>query len=144
MKNLFGLIVTIGCVMASCVPKENHFQSDAISGVYIREYSFKVVNPENGYEMGFATIRDTILIQQEGKRYQVVNNKWRLNNYDREGWQSMEHADDRPMSDYSATFEPKDSTLVAGSSPILYLDTSHSALYKGQRGRNLYRLIKPL
>ena len=33
-----------------------------ISGTYVKEYSFKVVNPETGNEIGFRTIRDTIFV----------------------------------------------------------------------------------
>lgn len=137
------LILTIGFVVASCMSRENHsVKNDGISGDYVREYSFKVVNPEGGNEIGIATIRDTISVQQKDKDYQVTNSKWRLNDYDKEGWQNMEHADDRPMQDYVARFQSKDTVLVAESFPIIYLNGLHLTLYKGKKGRNPYRMVQ--
>ena len=137
-------MVTIGFVVASCMSKESRFvQNDGISGVYVREYSFKVVNPEGGNEIGIASIRDTIFVQQQEKDYQVKNSKWRLNDYDKEGWQNMEHADDRPMLDHVATFQSKDSVLVADSFPTIYLNGFRLTLYNGKKGRNPYQMVPP-
>jgi len=144
MKVVASLIVSSSLVMASCVSKENHgIQTDGISGTYVREYSFKVVNAETGNEIGLASIRDTILIQQNNKGYQVANNKWRLNDYDKQGWQNMEHADDKPAPVYEATFQSWDSALVERSMPTLFFNGHYSAVYIGKKGKeHTYRKVQ--
>lgn len=143
MKARSRLIIIVGFVMASCVSKENRLsQNDGISGAYAREYSFKVVNPEGGNEIGYATIRDTVFIQQAEKGFRVENHKWRLNDYTKDGWQNMEHSDDRPVPNYEATFQLSDSALVEQSVPNLYLNGQCSALYKGTKGKNPYQRVK--
>ena len=96
MITRFSFFVTVGLIAISCGSKERDTQTYNISGVYVREYSFKVIHPERGDTIGVRTIRDTIFIGQKNQYYEVSNRKWRLNDYDKEGWKSMEHDDDRP------------------------------------------------
>src|SRR6266705_6026150 len=106
MKSNFILIVTVGFAMTSCGPRENHSNSDwEIAGSYTKEYSFKVTNTNSGDEVGMSTIRDTIFIKPKQTGYEISNNKWRLNDYDKEGWQNMEHSEDHPLRTYQATFD---------------------------------------
>lgn len=129
--SLVGL--AIGCVVSSeSVPAER------IIGIYTLESSFFV--PESKRPIGdilrAAKVRDTIYITAKQSGFEVTNKKWRLNNYDMEGWQKL-----RPgstggaMYTYHATFDPTDSSLVAdlpGMMPTLYLDIPGEELYKGR------------
>ena len=59
---------------------------DEISGAYVHEYSFKVVNPETGTEIGLRTVRDTIFIRLAAVNFELSNRKWAKNDYDNRGW----------------------------------------------------------
>src|SRR5882672_12810833 len=104
MKKGLWFIVIVGTLVFACGIRDNSRSHDEISGAYVREYSFKIINPETGAEIGMRTIRDTIFIRPVEERYEVSNSKWRLNDYDKEGWQNMEHAEDRSMPTSQATF----------------------------------------
>ena len=97
MKRGLAFLITVGLTVLACGTKEHSKSADEISGTYVREHSFKVVNPETGAEIGMRMIRDTIFIEPIENGYEVSNRKWRLNDYDKDGWQSMEHSDDRPI-----------------------------------------------
>ncbi|MCA2776023.1 MAG: hypothetical protein ACK514_11355 [Bacteroidota bacterium] len=129
IRRIFSLIV--GLIALSCGSNNNHFESDEVSGAYVREYTFKVINPESGTEIGMRTIRDTIIIQPINKDYEVSNNRWGLNDYDKDGWRNMEHADDRPLPTYVATYESKTHSLkaVGTASNIIHLDIETNQLY---------------
>src|SRR6478752_2992819 len=100
MKQSLTIIVAVGFLIASCTRGKDTSSSGDISGAYAKEYSFKVVNQETGTEIGMRTIRDTIFIQSAEIGYIVSNKKWTLNDYDREGWQNMEHSENRPMQTF--------------------------------------------
>ncbi|MCX8491771.1 MAG: hypothetical protein ORN54_11950 [Cyclobacteriaceae bacterium] len=55
-----------------------------------------------------------------------------INDYDKDGWRNMEHADDRPFPIYTATYEPKTHSLkaVGTTGNIIYLNLELSELYK--------------
>src|SRR5258705_6410530 len=112
MKHSLTLIVAVGFAICSCTRGQNTDSYDEISGAYAREYSFKVVNPETGAEIGMRTVRDTIFVQYIKTDCEVTNRKWRLNDYDIEGWQSMEHDEDRPMPMFLGRFNSIDSTMI--------------------------------
>lgn len=139
MKRGLGVIVAVGIVVLACGTKDNSRPNDEISGTYIREYSLKVVNPETGNEIGFRTIRDTILVNPKRDKYEVSNKKWMLNDYDKEGWQNMEHAEDRPIPIYIAVFDHTDSSLNAENALPLYLDLIEGHLYKGKKAEAPFR-----
>lgn len=137
MKFTISLIF-LGLLLASCQTGNDSKEFD-IPGTYVREYSFKVIHPETGDEIGTRTIRDTIFIHTKDELlYEVSNSKWMLNDYDGEGWRSMEHAEDRPMPPYQARFDPIDSAIRSEFNPPLYLDPSTSRLYQGVKGREYY------
>ena len=118
--------------------KENSKLSDPISGTYVREYSFKVVNPETGADIGIRTIRDTIFVEPGGDHYQVTNRKWATNDYDAEGWRNMQHSDDRPLASYSASFSSFDSTLNSQQMISLRVVALGKKLYKGNNESDAY------
>lgn len=142
MKRRLVVIVAVGIVVFACGSKDHSRSNDKISGTYVREYSFKVVNPETGNEIGFRTIRDTIFVNPKQDGYEVSNKKWRLNDYDKEGWQSMEHAEDRSMPTYIAAFAPSNSSLNAEHALPLYLDLIGGNLYQGKKGDAPFRRVQ--
>ena len=136
------LIVVAGLVLTSCGSKENRTHSEQdITGTYVLEYSFAVKNQETGEEIGMRSVRDTIFIRAKQTGYEVANNKWRLNDYDKEGWQNMEHSDDRPLSTYNAVFDVTDNSLNAQLMAPLYLILPDGILYKGKGREFPYRRI---
>lgn len=141
MITRFSFFVTVGLFAISCGSKKRDTQTDNISGVYVREYSFKVIHPERGDTIGVRTIRDTIFIGQRNQYYEVSNRKWKLNEYDKEGWKSMEHDDDRPTPIYKATFNNTDKTLVSEEGESILLGLS-GQLYRGMKRDKPYKKIK--
>src|SRR5579872_4851847 len=107
----FLMISVVGLAIFSCSKRSDSTLAEKISGTYVKEYSFKVVNQETGAETGIRTIRDSIFIQPTDKGFQVSNKKWALNDYDNEGWRSAEHFEDRPWPAFKATFIEQAATL---------------------------------
>lgn len=142
MKRGLGVIVAVGIVVFACRTKDHSRSNDKISGTYVREYSFKVVNPETGNEIGLRTIRDTIFVNPKQNGYEVSNNKWRLNDYSKEGWQNMGHTEDQPMPTYIAAYDPSDSSLNAEHALPLYLELIGGNLYKGEKGDAPFRRVQ--
>ena len=142
MKTELTFFVAVGLIAISCGSKHQS-QTDEISGTYVREYSFKVIHPERGDTIGFRTVRDTIFISQKDRGYEVSNNKWSSNDYDKEGWQNMEHLEDRPLSTYQANFNIVDSSLRGNEfTPTLYLNPNPKQLFKTKKPVNPYAKIK--
>lgn len=115
----FGVVALLN---VGCNTKESDRNSDEIIGAYAREYSFVVKNPETGAEIGMRTVRDTIVIKTSNDQYEVSNRKWTMNDYDQEGWRSMEHMDDRPFRSYTANFDNEQRTLSADGLDKIYID----------------------
>jgi hypothetical protein len=141
MKTNMTLIVAVGLAISSCSNGRDS-DSNGINGAYAREYSFKVVNPETGSEIGMRTIRDTIFIRPVESGYEVSNSKWSLNDYDKDGWQSMEHDEDYSMPTFQATFNSVDGSLESGSMPHLFLDLERRQLYKDKGREKPYQKIR--
>jgi hypothetical protein len=130
MKSKIAFIVAVGFAIFSCSKGRNADSSDEIPGAYAKEYSFKVVNQDTGDEIGMRTIRDTIFIRYVETDYEITNRKWRLNDYDIEGWQSMEHDEDSPTPTFIGRFNSADSTMIFESRPVLHFDLRNSILYR--------------
>jgi hypothetical protein len=121
--------------VVSCSTKESKESSDSASGVYVREYSFEITNPETGQKIGMRQVRDSIFVELGGGDYQVSNRKWRMNDYDNEGWVSMAHADDRPLPTFLASYDARTSSLNSNNSNVsqtIILDAENAKLYKGK------------
>jgi hypothetical protein len=142
MITRFSFFVTVGLIAISCGSKERDSQTDNISGVYIREYSFKVIHPERGDTIGMRTIRDTIFIRQKDQGYEVSNNKWSLNDYDIDGWKNMEHAEDHSMPTFHVTFNLADGSLDSESMQHLFLDLERGQLYKDKNQEKPYQKFR--
>lgn len=134
------LFIVVGLVIFGCNTKEDK-SVDKISGVYVREYSFKVINPESAAEIGTRSIRDSIFILPVENGYQVSNRKWKKNDYDTEGWQSMEHSDDRPIATHFSTYDRNKFLLMGNElSQRLILDLKNERIIK-ERTKYVYRKI---
>ena len=141
MKTNMTFIVAVGFAICSCGNGRGSGSSDEITGAYSREYSFKVLNPETGNEVGMQTIRDTIFIRASESGYQVSNRKWKLNDYDKEGWRNMEHSDDRPILTVAVIYNQRDQTLSANSSIILFFDRQSHSVRRQSKKENLFKKI---
>jgi hypothetical protein len=143
MKLGFVFIVLTAIAVISCGSRENHTKPETeITGAYVKQYSFKVVDTGTGREIGMSTVRDTIFIRSKENGFEVSNNKWRLNDYDREGWRNMEHAEDKPVSTYHAVFNPTDNSLNAEFMPPIHFDQGRHNLFKGKGRDNPYNRVK--
>lgn len=142
MKSKMSFIFAVGFAIFSCSNGRDSGSGDEISGAYVREYSFKVAHPETGNVIGMRTVRDTIFIRSKEISYEVSNNKWRLNDYDKEGWQNMEHAEDRSMLTFQTTFNSTDGLLNSESMPHLFLDLGRGQLYKDKSREKPYQRLK--
>lgn len=139
-----SFIVIVGLMIYNCGTKDQT-ESDEISGAYVREYSFKVTNPESGAEVGMRTVRDTILIKRIVEEFEVSNHKWALNDYDKEGWRNMEHAEDRSLPIFHTTFDSKDNALEPSTPelfPQLIFDQGFSRLYRSQDKKKAYQKVQ--
>jgi hypothetical protein len=112
-----------GWVSFSCSSTENN-TNDSVSGVYVREYSKDVLHQTSGDKVGMTTFRDTIRIAKSGEDYHIQNSKWKMNDYDQDGWQDMKHGDNRPLPEFDASYDEGSKTLSPKSSgvvPTLYI-----------------------
>jgi hypothetical protein len=113
------MICAVGLVLVSCNSGENGSNSEGdASGVYVRAYGMEITNPNTGEKIGMRQIRDSIFISSTDNGYQVSNRKWRMNDYDQEGWVSMTHADDRPLPIFFASYDEKSEQLNPNNTNI--------------------------
>lgn len=139
MVRLSFAVITLIILFAACTPKE--VAQDQIVGRYVKEVEFEVVHPFSNHKLGRGKIRDTIFILPKQQGYEIVNNKWRKNDYDSMGWQNQQLEDNSPMPTYRATFDPTDSTLnpeLSGLFLSLKLDLVNNRLRKGKSRRSIY------
>lgn len=118
---LFLLGTSICC---ACETAETS-TDDSIAGIYVREYSREILNQLSGNKVGVRTVRDTLYISPSGNGYKIVNARWRMNDYDNDGWQNMEHAEGGPWPSFDATYDSNSKSLNAettGGAPSLLVD----------------------
>jgi hypothetical protein len=128
MKGMISLLVIVGFICGSCQTKSDSRDSE-ITGIYVREYSYKVIHPNTGQEIGLRTIRDSIFIEAEGSQYRIINRKWRKNEYDDLGWQNMAHAEDRPIPEFIAAYDHADNSIESPTGNRLFYDPNESFIY---------------
>ncbi len=124
---IIALILTLSC---------NQEPVDKISGTYVRESTKEEKNPETMKVLGRSYLRDTIFIIPNTNGYRVENSKWKRNDFDSDGWRDQAHSDNRPLSDYTVTFDKADQTLnpeEALTGKTLYLDLEKGFLYKNSK-----------
>ena len=140
------LIFAGGLGLVSCNPSENsRLNENGASGVYAREYSSEVIHPETGDRLGIRKIRDSIFVQAADEGYEISNHKWRLNDYDQEGWVSMQYADDRPLPTYIAAYDENSKLLTSKNSNVsqsIFLDIENGKLFKNKSRDIEYLKVK--
>lgn len=68
------------------MPVQKKKSQKQIVGRYVKEVvNFEVPHPVTGSTLGMGKIRDTIFIFPTQNGYEIVNNKWRKNDYDTVG-----------------------------------------------------------
>jgi hypothetical protein len=139
------LICAGSLVWVSCNSNEKIGANESASGTYVREYSHEIVNTNSGNKVGMRKVRDTIFVEQTDQGYLISNSKWRLNDYDQDGWTSMEHSEDKPLPTFQASYDESSSSLIAKNEMVsypLFLDSEKNKLYKGKSRNIEYRKIK--
>lgn len=142
----FILICAGSLAVVSCNSGgKSNLSGDDASGIYVREYSIEVSNPETGDKLGMQQIRDSIFIEQADAEYKISNRKWRLSDYDQEGWVSMEHAEDRPLPVFNASFDETSNSLnpkIDNIYPQLFLEQKSGKLFKNKSKNIEYLKVK--
>ncbi len=123
-------------MLISCNSKSNSNSDSAdASGVFVREYAIEVTNPNTGDKIGMRQVRDSIFIEKEEDGYKVTNHKWRMNDYDQDGWVGMDHADDRPLPTFLAFYDEQSSELRAKGQKVshsIFIDQKNGKLFKNR------------
>ncbi|HPH47840.1 MAG TPA: hypothetical protein PLJ60_21190 [Chryseolinea sp.] len=142
MTRLILSSIILIILFQACSQKE--VRQEQIIGRYVKEVEFEVQHPFTDRKLGRGMIRDTIFILPKQNGYEIVNNKWRKNEYDTLGWQNLQHEDNHPMPTYRATFDPTDTTLnpeLSGLFLSLKIDLVNNRLRKGKSKRNVYMKV---
>lgn len=113
MLRLIFLVSACAWLVTSCSSSESKSKEDNVAGVYVREYSREILNQLSGNKVGMRTIRDTLYIREANTGYRISNSKWRMNDYDEEGWQNMEHGEAGPWPSFEATYDASRKSLNA-------------------------------
>jgi hypothetical protein len=140
------LIGTGSFLIVSCNSGERQadVKNDA-SGIYVREYAVEISNPNTGEKTGIRQIRDSIFVKLGADGYEVSNRKWRMNDYDQEGWVTMAHADDRPMPTFMASFDDESNQLNPQNSDVsrsLLIDIGQGKLFRNSAKDIEYRKVR--
>jgi hypothetical protein len=125
MMTRVGVFLVTVSICYACGTAESGSENDLIAGTYVREYSTEILNQLSGRKMGMRTIRDTLFVSEAADGYKISNSKWRMNDYDNDGWRNMEHAESGPLPSFEATYNKSESTLnarVTGIAPELFID----------------------
>ncbi len=135
-----------GVLLISCSSGENQTQpvNDA-SGVYVREYAVEISNLNTGEKVGMRQIRDSIFVKLGNDGYEVSNRKWRMNDYDQEGWVSMAHSENRPMPTFTASFDEALSQLNPQNSlsgEPLFIDKDAGKMFRNSARNVEYRKVR--
>jgi hypothetical protein len=133
----FVLICAGSWMLVSCDPKNSSESSGtAAAGIYVREYVTEITNQNTGDKIGTRKVRDTIIIERiEDDEFKITNRKWRMNDYDQDGWVSMEHADDRPLPTFLASYDETSSELLPKGETIshsIFLDQENGKIFKNK------------
>lgn len=142
MKFILAVSILLS-LLAGCQPKnestkstentERNARAFSPSGVYVRQLISEVKQIESGAVIGMREIRDTIFITSFGNEFTINHHRWRLNDYDGNGWVNMAHGEDRPLPPYTASYHKQTKTLIPKSDLVsvrLYFDTATGKLHQ--------------
>jgi len=144
MKSKLMILCAGSLLIASCNSNEKIAKIDA-SGIYVREYAIEVTHLETGNKVGMRRVRDSIFVQESDNGYTVSNRKWRLNDYDQEGWVNMEHSEDRPLPSFVAIYDEHTQALQSQNDLItqsIFLDGNGEKLFRGKSKEFAYSKVK--
>lgn len=146
MTHKIILICVVGLFFMSCSNNENAGSTKKLSGVYVREFTNAVKHEFTGHNVGIRKIRDTIFVELTDKGFLVSNMKWRLLDYDQDGWIQMRvGGPEGPLPTFQARYDESSKSLVAENELLSYpltFDESHRRLYKGITTKVEYIKIK--
>lgn len=108
---LIGVLICFACSNAETAG------DDSVAGIYVREYSMKILTHGSGKEVSVRPIRDTLYITTAGKQFKVENKMWRLNDYDDNEWQNMRDAESGPFRPFITIYDQDTRTLNSRSAP---------------------------
>lgn len=145
MTQKLALFFAGALATVSCGPNGNQSASSVdATGVYVREYAIEISNPETGKKIGMRQVRDSIFIEPSGNGYEVSNRKWRMNDYDQEGWVSMAHAEDRPIPTFFAVYDEVSKSLAPEDLDFarpIFFDSEEGVLFKDESMDIAYQKI---
>jgi hypothetical protein len=145
MKQKMVLICAVGLFSMSC-SNENAGSGKNLSGVYVREVANEVKHEFTGNTVGIRKIRDTIFVESTDKGFMISNMKWRLLDYDQDGWIRMRPGGtEGPLPTFQARYDETSKSLIAENELISYpltFDESQSKLFKGKTRKAEYLKIK--
>jgi hypothetical protein len=139
MCRLIVSLCVCGWIFTSCSTGETKTGDDSITGVYVREYSTEILNQLSGEKVGMRTFRDTITISEAEDGYRVDNSKWRMNDYDQDGWRNMKHGETKPLPTFEAKYDQASNTLNSENpQTIPALRIKDRRLFVGETGKTAY------
>lgn len=139
----FIFLCVCGWVFTSCSTGESKSGNDSIAGIYVREYSTEILNQLSGEKVGMRTFRDTIRITTEQDGYRVENAKWRMNDYDEEGWRNMKHGETKPLPTFEASYDEASNSLMSDNPQLIPpLRLEDGKLFVGELGKTAYEKLK--
>lgn len=144
MTSKIIFVVVGSCGILSCTTSADSGRSDAdVSGVYVREYAYEISNPETGKKLGMRRVRDSIFIERSDNGYQVSNRRWRMNDYDQEGWVNMAHSENRPLPTFFASYDEELKALAPeGFNPIQQILIDEGRLFKDRDKEIAYQKVE--
>lgn len=136
-------VIIIAGMMSCSSGGDSRITESDITGTYVREYAFEVSHLETGKKIGLRQIRDSIFVKRSDDGYQVSNRKWRMNDYDQEGWVSMQHAEDRPFPTFFASYDNRLGALTPENSNLINpIVVDKDRLFKGAGKKNAYQRVE--
>ena len=145
MTDKIVLICVVGLFAISC-SNENAGSGKNLSGIYVREFTNEVKHQFSGETVGTRKIRDTIFVEPTDKGFMVSNMKWRLLDYNQDGWVKMIFGGpDGPLPTFQARYDKTSKSLIAENELLSYpltFDESQRKLYKGKTRKVEYIKIK--
>jgi hypothetical protein len=143
MIKVILVMCVCGWMLTSCSSGESKASNDdKVAGVYVRQYSKEILHQLSGNKVGMTTFRDTIKISKSGHGYHVVNTKWRMNDFDQDGWQDMKHGENRPLPEFDASYDEGGNALnpkLSGVVPTLYIEQGQLSI--GPKSKIAYTKI---
>ena len=142
LRTIWIFAATLG--MVSCGTNGDNAESTTdASGIYVREYAFEITNPDTGKKLGMRQVRDSLFIERSESGYQLSNRKWRMNDYDQEGWISMAHAEDRPLPTFFASYDDDLGALTPENTNFMQpIRIENGMLFTGRSNEKPFKKIK--